>query len=131
MELGLGILQEPQRGVFCMRILKPLCIRSRESRMRAGCGRLGHLVGAWHMNALGRLVIVSLAAIGALAGCGSDPLQTLPLPDQLIGVDGQMIFLEDLEAISDDNGLSNEAKIAAFQELGLEDPDLIEALLTL
>jgi hypothetical protein len=77
------------------------------------------------------LVLGLLATWFCVGGCGSDVLQELELPDRLIGVDGQVFTVEDLEAISDDSSLSADQKRQAFRDLGIEDPDLIEALLNL
>lgn len=51
--------------------------------------------------------------------------------NRLVGTDGQRFTVEDLEAIADDPGLTDEEKRQAFRDLGIADEELIEALLTL
>jgi hypothetical protein len=64
----------------------------------------------------------------AAAGCRSG---FIDFPNRLIGSDGQLFTLEDLEAIADDPNLSTQEKRQAFRDLGIEDETLIDALLTL
>jgi len=61
-------------------------------------------------------------------GCQSG---TVEYANRLIGADGQLFTVEDLEAIAHDNTLSEEEKRQAFRDLGIEDEELIQALLTL
>lgn len=75
--------------------------------------------------------LLLVALLAAFAGCDSAIFQEYALPDRLVGSDGQVFTVEDLQAIADDSGLSTEAKRQAFRDLGIEDPDLIEALLNL
>ena len=49
----------------------------------------------------------------------------------LKSADGQSIFVEDVRAILDDQTLSDNDKGFALRDLGIEDDDLIQALLTL
>lgn len=70
-----------------------------------------------------------LACCLTLASCGSTP-QT-DFPNRLVGADGQEFVLEDLEEIANNTRLSEEQKRAAFRDLGIEDEELIDALLDL
>jgi hypothetical protein len=75
---------------------------------------------------VGRLSFMALLAV---AGCGA--LGSTEFANRLIGADGQEFVLEELEQIANDNSLSNDEKRERFRELGIEDEDLIDALLTL
>jgi hypothetical protein len=68
---------------------------------------------------------------GTLLGCGSSIMNPLTVPNRLYGKDGQVLYLDDLEDIANDAGLSDEEKKQAFRELGIEDERLVEALLDL
>jgi hypothetical protein len=70
-----------------------------------------------------------LSAVCAATGCGLN--QSSDYPHRLIGADGQLFFLEDLEEIANDPDLTDDEKREQFRELGLEDEKLIEALLEL
>ncbi|MFQ5413683.1 MAG: hypothetical protein ACE5E6_04410 [Phycisphaerae bacterium] len=69
------------------------------------------------------------AACITIAGCGVP--QVIRFPDQVIGVDGQVFTLDELEAIAQDENLTEAQKRASFEDLGILDPDLIDALLAL
>ncbi len=75
------------------------------------------------------LACLALAFCVALTSCGVTP-QT-DFPNRLIGEDGQLFVLEDLEEIANDSRLSEDQKRAAFRDLGIEDEELIDALLEL
>jgi hypothetical protein len=62
------------------------------------------------------------------AGCGVPPAE---FPHSVIGVDGEPILLDDIEAIVNDADLTDEEKRDELRALGLEDEKLIDALLTL
>jgi hypothetical protein len=80
---------------------------------------------------------VRMAAIlwiaGTLLGCGSSLVNPLALPNRLYLFDenGQARYLEDLEEIANDPGLTDEEKKQQFRNLGIEDERLAEALLDL
>ncbi len=65
----------------------------------------------------------------ALAGCGG--LVPSDYPHRVVDADGETIFLEDIQAIVDDGSLSDDEKRAQLRELGLEDEEIIVALLEL
>ena len=73
-------------------------------------------------------VLVALLLTG-LAGCGSGAPTTFP--NQLVGADGQPIVLDDVEAIVNDTDLTDDEKRNQLRELGIEDEELIDLLLTL
>ena len=74
------------------------------------------------------VVMIAVAAV-MLSGCGM--AVTTDFPNRLVGADGQLFVLEDLEEIANDPNLDDEEKREAFRELGIEDEELIEALLEL
>lgn len=63
--------------------------------------------------------------------CGCGTLAPVSLSQRLVGVDGELIVVNDVKAIVDDAGLSNDQKRDALGDLGIEDEKLIDALLTL
>ncbi len=70
-----------------------------------------------------------LCAIG-LSSCGGlspDPLEA----HREVGVDGQHFTLDELQAIADDDELTDDEKRQRFAEMGIEDADLQDALLNL
>ena len=79
------------------------------------------------MKILGTIVGVVLLA--GLAGCESGATTTFP--NQLVAADGPPIVLDDVEAIVNDTDLSDDEKREQLRELGIEDEELIDALLTL
>lgn len=79
------------------------------------------------MKILGTIVRAVLLA--GLAGCGSVAPTTFP--NQLVGADGQPIVLDDIETIVNDTALTEDEKRVQLRELGIEDEQLIDALLTL
>ena len=79
------------------------------------------------MKILGRILGVLLLA--GLPGCGSGAPTTFP--NQLVGADGQPIVLDDVETIVNDTDLSDAEKREQLRELGIEDEELIDSLLTL
>lgn len=72
---------------------------------------------------------LALCIFLTLTSCGVTP-QT-DFPNRLIGADGQLFVLEDLEEIANDSRLSEDQKRTAFRNLGIEDEELIDALLEL
>lgn len=78
----------------------------------------------------GLAVCVCVAAM--LAGCGTEVIENVNLPNRVIGNDGQVFFLEDLREVTDDPDLTPDEMRERFRDdFGIEDEDLIEALLTL
>ena len=73
--------------------------------------------------------VITIALAIALAGCGNTV--TTDFPNRLAGADGQRFVLDDLRRIANDDFLSEEEKIDALRELGVEDEKLIGALLDL
>ena len=70
-----------------------------------------------------------LGSMVCISSCGVAP--RTDFPNRLIGADGQEFVLEDLAAIANDARLSDDEKRQAFRDLGLEDEELITALLNL
>ncbi len=62
-------------------------------------------------------------------GCVSN--NSTDFPNRLVGADGQLFTVEELEEIANDPDLSEEEKREAYRELGIEDEELIDALLEL
>ena len=77
------------------------------------------LVGACVLSVIG----------GALPGCGA--MNDIDFPNRLVGADGQLFTVEDLEEIANDTSTTDDEKREAFRALGIEDEKLIEALLEL
>ena len=72
------------------------------------------------------------ATLAALAnGCGF--VQAPPFSNQLLGADGRVITVADIEAIVFDSELAGneEGTRQQLRDLGIEDEKLIDALLTL
>ena len=62
--------------------------------------------------------------------CGSLVKQP-GFPTSVLGSDGQAIILDDLQAIANDASLSDDEKRDQLRALGIEDEELIDALLGL
>jgi len=77
-----------------------------------------------------RFLAVTAPIVIWLSGCGLS-LNETEYPNRLIGANGQLFTVEDLEDIANDPDLSEDEKRDAFEELGIEDQDLIDALLDL
>ena len=73
------------------------------------------------------VTLISTALLGT--GCGLLSFRNPAFDNAETGEDGQTYVLDDLEAIADDPDLTDEEKQEAFAELGIEDQDLIDALL--
>jgi hypothetical protein len=80
-----------------------------------------------------RVRTVSIVALGLAAllcsHCGTDI--SAESPNRLYGAEGQSFVLEDIGAIVNDRHLTDDQKRSQLRDLGIEDEDLIEALLTL
>ncbi len=63
--------------------------------------------------------------------CGTNIFSSTPATLREKGANGETLVLEELQAIAGDPDLTEDQKRQRFQELGLEDPDLIDALLEL
>ncbi len=77
-----------------------------------------------------KTIVACLAVVSVLLGsCGTSV--TGDYANQVVGVDGQPLVLDDLTHIANDASLSVEQKRQAFRDLGVEDEKLIDALLDL
>jgi|GEM_PF-5470630 len=65
------------------------------------------------------------------AACGTDLFTPAASPVRETGVNGETLLLDDLEAVARDPDLTEDDKRARFREMGVEDEDLIDALLEL
>ncbi len=74
-------------------------------------------------------MIAALLLLVCVGGCGVVPASDFS--NRLVGADGQLFVVEDLEEIANDPDLTDEEKRERFRELGIEDEELIDALLTL
>jgi hypothetical protein len=74
---------------------------------------------------LGFLCIVAIVANGCGASVSAD------FANRLVGAGGELVVSEDVDLIVDDPNLSAEEKRTALRDLGIEDEELIDALLTL
>jgi len=73
-----------------------------------------------------RRILVLAALLGLAWGCGT---QRTSFPNQLHAADGTPIRFEDLQAIVTDNQLTDDEKRQQMRDLGIEDEQLIDALL--
>lgn len=74
---------------------------------------------------------ILLPALTAIAGCGVFVTRPQNFPDAIVGADGRVIVLEEIQAIVDDEELNSDEKRQQIEDLGIEDPALIDVLLTL
>lgn len=70
-------------------------------------------------------------ALSALVGCGLFTVRPTEFPSPETGDDGETFLLDDLRAIAADPDLTEEQKRQAMRDLGVQDEELIDALLTL
>ena len=81
-------------------------------------------------NTLKQLALASFCLGLALqTGCGILVLRNPDFKNAETGENGQVYVLDDLEAIADDPDLTEDEKREQYNELGIEDNDLIDALL--
>lgn len=78
-----------------------------------------------------QLALGTLLLAPALGGCGVFTARNLDFKNAETGEDGQVYVLDDLTKIANDDELTDDEKRQAFRDLGIEDEDLIDALLTL
>lgn len=78
-----------------------------------------------------KLVMVVMIAVAVAFSDGCGTTITTDLPSRLYGADGQPIVLEQIEAIVRDPDLGDDQKRAQLRDLGLEDEELITAVLSL
>ena len=81
------------------------------------------------LAAWGLVLLVGILA--GSAGCGVLTARQVSFPNAEQGEDGQTFTLDELRDIATDEDLTEAEKRQAFADLGIEDQDLIEALLTL
>jgi len=84
------------------------------------------------MSRRAKLIIVGIAltpAAFAAHGCGALQLERTVFPDQVANTDGELIYIEDLQAIVDDPDLLDFEVRLDLNGLGIENQDLIDALI--
>ena len=74
---------------------------------------------------------IAAGMLAMVVGCGSQIAMQAEFEYALRDPDGNVLVLDDLREIAVDEDLTEDEKRAAFQALGIEDEDLIDALLTL
>ena len=74
------------------------------------------------------LTLTCTFAVAACLGCGT--AITTQFPNRLVGADGQLIVLEDVEEALGAGGTADETR-SRLRELGIEDEKLIDALLAM
>ncbi len=74
-------------------------------------------------------LILTAAALLAWSGCGTAIMRNYS--NRVIGADGQVITLNQIQRIVDDPNLDDEGRWQQIRDLGIEDEKLIEALLEL
>ena len=77
----------------------------------------------------GIMTLAAAAALSAGGGCGT--VVTTNYANRLVGADGQLIVLDDVQEIVGNPNLDEEEMRQRLRDLGIEDEELIEALLTL
>ena len=75
--------------------------------------------------------LIAGAALVSQTGCGVLAARQTEFANQAETTTGRKLFVEDIEEIVNDPDLSAEEKEQALRDLGIEDEDLIGALLTL
>ena len=70
------------------------------------------------------LLVAALLLLGG--SCGTN---VATFPAQILGADGTPIYLEELRAIVDDVALSADEQRQGIRDLGIEDEELITAIL--
>jgi hypothetical protein len=75
-------------------------------------------------------IVFGLALLLA-AGCGVFTTRKPDFPNAETGENGEVYVLEDLRDIANDPDLTDDEKRQAFRDLGIEDEDVIDGLLTL
>jgi len=74
---------------------------------------------------------VLLTSVVSLGGCGILTARQDTFPNAETGDDGQSFTLDDLRELVNDPDLTDMERRDAFRDMGIEDADLIQALLTL
>ena len=78
---------------------------------------------------IGAEICTACLACALIAGCGVSVGASIPSEHRESGQEGQLLVLDDLEAIANDSGLTDDQKRARLRDLGLRDEDVIDALL--
>lgn len=74
-------------------------------------------------------LILTAVALLAWSGCGTAIMRNYS--NRIIGADGQVITLSQIQRIVDDPNLDDDGRRRQMRDLGIEDEELIEALLAL
>ena len=72
---------------------------------------------------------LAIMVLPTLSACGN--LLVPPLPNAVVNAGGQRITLDQITDIVNDNALGDDDKRQALRDLGIEDEDVIDILLTL
>ena len=78
--------------------------------------------------AIRRLVVV-LALLAAAGGCGALSTARTLFPEHVADARGDPLYLEDLREIIDDADLLDDEKAEALRRLGLENEEIIDAII--
>ena len=73
--------------------------------------------------------ILVFALLFASAGCDVLTFERTDFPDAFVGADGEEVLLDDVAAIVNDTTLDADQKREALRDLGIEDEDVIDAVL--
>lgn len=79
-----------------------------------------------------RLVVVGLLLFAIalpVGGCGVINIERTVFPAQITDADGNPIFIEDIQAITQNPDLSAEGMTTALRDLGIENDLLIQAII--
>ena len=75
------------------------------------------------------LLILVFVLLFASAGCGILTYERSDFPEAFVGADGAPILLDRVMEIVDDPALDDDEKRQGLRDLGIEDEDLLDALL--
>lgn len=76
-----------------------------------------------------RRIMVVLTLLAAAGGCGVLSTARTLFPEHVTDAAGSPLYLEDLRAIIDDADLLDDEKADALRELGLENEEIIDAII--
>ncbi len=82
------------------------------------------------MTVNGRLLCMccGLSMVLAGVGCGLVEIERTIFPEQATNADGALLFIEDLQDVTEDANLLSDTMEDALSALGIESEDLVEAI---
>lgn len=86
------------------------------------------VVAAW--SAGRRRLILSMPAVCLAAGCGLIEIERSIFPAHAIGIDGELLFVEDLLDVTGDTDATASEMEESLRDLGIESDELIDAVIS-